>query len=261
MTETITQTNPDPTSMKPMTETVPKEMGEGSHVQAQSNGADEERVGADGSSSSKPVGGTGNSSASMEPVGGTLNGADEPTGTEEPTGSETPTGTQTSNGAGQVQRSRTRSKRHLQELQRRQADLVKPEKKTEPIPGTRLEPSLHARWEAAVQSSGLSSSGLVYVAVVEYLESVEQRQLLTQMQGMTRLVADTGNALLGSMEEVRARLGMLDSMVLQLKEATTQQEAKFVTADDVEQLLERLINGAEEEPGADEPETNPEEGQ
>ena len=165
-------------------------------------------------------------------------------------------------GAGHVQRSRTRSKRYLQELQRRQADLVKPEKKPEAIPGTRLEPSLHARWEAAVQSSGLSSSGLVYVAVVEYLESVEQRSILGQMQGVARLVVDTGNALLGSMEEVRARLNALDSVSSQLKESIAQQESRFVTADDVEEMLVRILNGAdEEEPGADEPEANPEGGQ
>jgi hypothetical protein len=239
MTETHTQPNSHPTSSNPLTEAAPKGVEADSHVPAQNIEAGEDGVGFDGS-------------CPVEPAGGTVNGAGEPTVTDEPTGSEAPTG------AGQVQRSRKRSTRRLEELQRRQADLVKPEKKTEPIPGTRLEPSLNARWEAAVQSSGLSSSALVYVAVVEYLESVEQRSILGQMQGVARLVADTGNALLGSMEEVRARLRALDSLAGQLKEAVAQQEAKFVTADDVEGMLVRILNGADEEPGADELEETPE---
>ena len=225
MTEALPPSNPSFTTPNPLTQTAP-ELELGSHVPAQPE---------------------------TEVTGG---GADEVTPTvpyRHTNGAVEPTGSVNTNGTGKAQRSRPRSKRRLEELQRRQAALVKPEKKTEAIPGTRLEPALHARWESAVKESGLSSSRLVYVAVVEYLEAVEQRSILAQMQGVARLVADTGKTLLSSMEEVRARLEGLDSMTAQLKEAVALQEAKFVTADDVEAMLVRILHGAEEEePGADE---------
>ncbi|MCK9687268.1 hypothetical protein [Scleromatobacter humisilvae] len=240
MTETITLPSPQPISPNPLHATAPVTMEAESHIQARSSEAGEEPHGTNGSappiSEGMPVAGVGESvSESVDSEAGA-------------SGMRNP----------KIQRSRKRSTRHLEELQRRQADLVKPEKKTEPIPGTRLEPSLSARWESAVKDSGLSSSGLVYVAVVEYLESVEQRSILGQMQGVARLVADTGNALLGSMDEVRARLASLDSVAAQLKETVELQEARFITAEDVEGMLDRMLSGADEESDADEQDTQPE---
>jgi hypothetical protein len=244
MTETITPPSPQELNPNPVNQPAPEEKATSSQVQAQHNEDGEERN--DTSGSAAPI------SEGM-PINGAGVGAHESVReASDDIGLRNPI---------QPQRSRKRSTRHLEQLQRRQADLVKPERKTEAIPGTRLEPSLNARWESAVKDSGLSNSGLVYVAVVEYLESVEQRSILGQMRGVARLVADTGNALLGSLEEVRARLSSLDSLAAQLKEALEQQDAKFVTAEDVEVMLDRILNGADEELSDDEQDTEPEGGQ
>lgn len=215
--------------MNPVNSMVSKGSEEGSESLAHSNGADE---------------------APFELVAQVNGVGEEPTGSgQDHEGARKAPGVHKSAGAVEKgQRSRKRSRDRIEELKRIQDGLLAPEKKTEPV-GTRLEPSLHARWEAAAKVAGVSSSALVYVAAVEYLESAEQRSIAAQIQDAARLVAETGSAVLGANEEARFRMESLETLVARLTETIATQESRFVTVDDLRELLSQAESDDE---GADE---------
>lgn len=122
-----------------------------------------------------------------------------------------------------------RSRVRLEGMKRVQAALLAPEKKSEPI-GCRLEVSVAARWEAAAKAAGVTSSALVYVAALEYLESVKQRNVLDEI----RVVA---GAVIESNEQARVRMERLEAMLVRLSETVAIQDSKFITVDDLNEVM------------------------
>lgn len=160
-------------------------------------------------------------------------------------------------GASTPNRSQKRYTGHIEELNRRQQALLKPVPKIS-IPGTRLEPELHAQWESAAKKEGVSSSALVYVAVAEYLKRHEQRSVVAGVSEVAAQVAETGAALIGAMSEIRHRLARLDMVSDRLMEIVQSQESKFVTVEDLRALLADAGDqdeGTDEEPAEADPNT------